>query len=130
MSTIGRPIVITGEVTSSGDLTIEGTVYGRVFVPDGTLVIAAPARVYADLKAARVLVEGTVRGAIAATYRIELGPTAMVEGDLSADQIAIAEGARVNGGIDMGTSGRFDSNVADAAAASSSATPITVIRRL
>lgn len=102
MSTIGRPIVITGEVTSSGDLTIEGTVYGRVFVPDGTLVIAAPARVYADLKAARVLVEGVVRGAIAATYRIELGPTATVEGDLSADQIAIAEGARVNGGIDMG----------------------------
>jgi cytoskeletal protein CcmA (bactofilin family) len=101
MDTIKRPIVITGEVTSSGDLTIEGTVYGRVFVP-GTLVIGAPARVYADLKAARVLVEGTVRGAIAATYRIELGPTATVDGDLSADQIAIAEGARVNGGIDMG----------------------------
>jgi cytoskeletal protein CcmA (bactofilin family) len=102
MTTIGRHLRISGDLTCAGDLTIEGLVHGRIAVPDGTLVIGETAEVDADLKAARILVLGRVHGTIAATYRIELGPTARVEGDVSADQIAIAEGARVNGAIDMG----------------------------
>lgn len=100
-TTIGRLIVIDGQVSSQGDLTIEGTVAGFVSVPEGTVTIDASAHVDADVRAARVVIRGTCRGAIAATERIELGSSASVEGSLSAEQVTIAEGAHFNGSVDM-----------------------------
>jgi cytoskeletal protein CcmA (bactofilin family) len=102
MTTLGPRVVISGEVFCDDDLTIEGSVEGRVTVREGTLTIETSAHVEADVKATRVLVLGTVRGAITATERIDLGASSSVEGSLSADQIAIAEGAHVSGNIDMG----------------------------
>jgi cytoskeletal protein CcmA (bactofilin family) len=101
MTTIGRHLSIDGELSCDDDLTIEGCLTGVVIVRGATLIIEAPARVEADVRAARVVVHGEVHGAISATERIELGPSSSVEGSLSADQIAIAEGARFNGSIDM-----------------------------
>ena len=102
MSTIGPRLVIDGEVSVDEDLTIEGRVTGAVFVRGASLTIAASARLAADVRATRVLVNGHVQGAISATERIELGPSASVEGSLSAERIAITDGARFNGHIDMG----------------------------
>ncbi len=101
MTTIGRHLVINGEVSSDEDLTIEGCVKGYVSVREATLTIEGPARVEADVRAARVLVRGDVRGAISASERIELGPSSTVEGSLSAGRIAMVEGAQFNGTIDM-----------------------------
>ena len=101
MNTIGRHLVITGEVSCEDDLTIEGRVQGYVSVRDATLTIEAPARIQADVRAAQVLVRGEVRGAISASERIELSHSSLVEGSLSAGQIAIAAGAQFNGTIDM-----------------------------
>ena len=101
MITIGRHIVIDGEVSSDEDLTIEGQVRGYVTVRDATLTIDAPGRVEADIRAARVVIRGVVQGAIAATERIELGAASVVEGSLSAGVIVMLDGARFNGTIDM-----------------------------
>jgi cytoskeletal protein CcmA (bactofilin family) len=101
-STIGPHVTIAGEVSSDVDLSIEGTVNGVVFVRGATLTIAQGAKVEADVRAAEVLVEGEVHGGISATERIELRPSSSVEGSLSAGRIAISDGARFNGQIDMG----------------------------
>ena len=101
MTIIGRQLVVNGEVSCDDDLTIEGTVQGFVSARDGTVTIETPARVEADVRAARVLVRGDVRGAISASERIELGPSSTVEGSLSAGLIAMVEGAQFNGTIDM-----------------------------
>ena len=101
MSTIGRHLSIDGEVSSDDDLTIEGYVTGVVLLRGATLIIERAARLEADVRARRVIVRGEVRGAISASERIELAPSSSVEGSLSANQIAIAEGARFNGHIDM-----------------------------
>jgi len=55
-----------------------------------------------EIRARQVVVEGTVEGAIAASLRIELTATAKVNGSLTAERVVIAEGARFNGGVDMG----------------------------
>ena len=102
MTHIGRSVVIDGEFISGEDLTIDGTLKGNVQIRDATLTIGEPARVEADIHGSRVIVHGTVRGSITASARIELGPEARVQGNLSADQVVIADGARFDGRIDMG----------------------------
>lgn len=102
MTHIGRSVVIDGEFISDEDLTIDGTLKGNVQIRDATLTIGEPARVEADIHGSRVIIHGTVRGSITASARIELGPEARVQGNLSADQVVIADGARFDGRIDMG----------------------------
>jgi cytoskeletal protein CcmA (bactofilin family) len=101
MTHIGRSVVIDGEFSSDEDLTIEGTVKGNLQIREGTLTIGEPAQVEADVHGARVVVLGTLRGSITASVRIELGVTARVDGNLSADQVVLVDGARFNGRIDM-----------------------------
>jgi cytoskeletal protein CcmA (bactofilin family) len=101
MTSIGATIVITGEITSSEDVTIDGRLDGHLLVRDAALTIGERAQVRADIRGGRVLVRGLVAGAISASERIELTPTATVDGSLSANRVVIADGAQFNGRIDM-----------------------------
>ena len=101
MTSIGATIVITGEVTSGEDLTVDGRIDGHLLVRDAALTISERAKVQADVRGARVVVQGLVNGAISASERIELTTTATVDGSLSANRVVIADGAQFNGRIDM-----------------------------
>ena len=101
MTTIGPTIVISGELASSEEITIQGRVNGQVTVRDAALTIGEHAQLKADIRGGRVLVKGSLKGSIVASERIELTPTATVEGSLSANRVVLADGARFNGGIDM-----------------------------
>jgi cytoskeletal protein CcmA (bactofilin family) len=101
MTTIGQSVAILGDVSASEDLQIDGRVRGRVLVKDATLVIGAQAEIDAELRGKRVRVHGTVKGTITASERIELSATAMVVGNLSAERVVMADGARFQGRIDM-----------------------------
>ena len=101
MNSIGRSLHITGEITSGEDITIDGHVSGWVSVRDATLHVGAEGRVNGDLRAPRIVIDGRVKGGVYATERIEVRSSAVVEGNLSAIRIAMADGAQFNGGIDM-----------------------------
>ena len=102
MTHIGASVDFDGTLTCEEDLTIEGKLTGNIHLRDATLTVAQPALLEADIRAARVVVHGTVTGSISAGQRIELAPSAKVTGDLSAIQVVIAEGAQFNGRVDMG----------------------------
>ena len=102
MTHIGKSVVFDGELTSDEDLQIDGTLKGHLHVRDATLTIGEGATVEADIRAKQVIVQGTVQGSIAAGDRIELTATAKVTGSLSAERVVLADGARFNGGVDMG----------------------------
>ena len=102
MNIIGPHLAIKGEVSSDDDLAIEGSVQGSVTVRDALLVIEGSARVAADVRAPRIVVHGAVQGTLAASERLELSSSASVDGSLSANVIAMADGARFNGRVDMG----------------------------
>ena len=101
VTTIGPTIVVSGELTSGEDITVQGRVNGHVTVRESVLMIAEQAQLTADVRGARVLVEGRLKGSIVASERIELTPTATVEGSLSANRVILAEGTQFNGRIDM-----------------------------
>jgi cytoskeletal protein CcmA (bactofilin family) len=101
-TTIGPSVAFDGELTSDEDLVFEGRFRGHVIVRQGTLTIGGQAQLESDIRCIRAVVLGTVRGSISASERIELGPSAMVIGNLTAERIVIADGAFFTGGIDMG----------------------------
>jgi len=98
---IGASVVIKGEVSAREDLTISGRIEGKVEVRDHVVRVGREAQVHAEISARAVLVEGTVKGNITATERIELLEHGSVEGDIAAPKIAMAEGAQFRGKIDM-----------------------------
>ena len=102
MTHIGASVDFDGNLTCEEDLTIEGRLTGNIHLRDATLIVAQAALLDATIRAARVVVQGTVKGSISAGQRIELAPSARVTGDLSAIQVVIADGAQFNGRVDMG----------------------------
>jgi cytoskeletal protein CcmA (bactofilin family) len=102
MTHIGQSVVFDGELTSDEDLRFDGTLKGHLRLRDATLTIGENAMVEADIRARQVFVHGTVHGSISATERIELTAAAKVKGSLTAERVVIADGARFNGGVDMG----------------------------
>lgn len=102
MTHIGTSVVFDGELIADEDLRIDGRLKGHVKVRNATLTIGQSASVDADVRAGRVIVNGTVNGSITANDRIELTATAKVSGSLTAERVIIADGASFSGGIDMG----------------------------
>jgi cytoskeletal protein CcmA (bactofilin family) len=102
MANIGKSISIKGDLSGKEDLIIEGTVEGRVDLPDNQLTVGANGNVNAEVHAKAVIVVGKVTGNVRGTERIEIQATGSVEGDVSAPRLVVAEGAVLNGSIEMG----------------------------
>ena len=102
MTTIGRSIVITGNVTSDEDLRIDGRVKGVIVMRNATLTVSEAGQVDAEVHGVQVNIQGDLRGSVTATERITLAQTASVQASLSANQVVLIEGTRFGGGIDMG----------------------------
>ena len=98
---LGQSVVITGEITGSEDLTIEGRVDGTVESRQHTVVIGDQATVKAQVFAKEVVVLGKVIGNITATTKVEIRENGTVESDLTSPSVAIAQGATFRGSIDM-----------------------------
>ena len=102
MSLIGPTISIKGEVLSQEPLTIAGHVDGSVDAAGYVLTIAEGGRATATLLAGTIVVGGTVEGSLCASDKIVVSETAVIEGDLTAPGIRVADGAQVQGRIDTG----------------------------
>ena len=98
---IGASLSITGEVTSQEDISIHGRVKGQIRMQEGALLVAPTGSVDADVEGARVTIQGTLAGNVAAAERIELTPTADVSGMLTTCTILMHDGATFNGLIDI-----------------------------
>lgn len=97
---IGPNISIEGDISGSDALTVLGQVRGRIQVKDG-VVIAASARIEADIDSSTVEVSGSVQGNISASDRVELKSGGKLVGDVRAPRILIADGASFKGNINM-----------------------------
>ncbi len=107
-SMIGKGIKIKGELVGEEDIVIEGFVEGKVKL-DKSLKIGEAGIVIADINAKMVTVSGKVEGNIYASEKIELLPSANVQGNLFSTKIVISEGANFQGKIDMSGSTKPES---------------------
>ena len=98
---VGSSVVIKGELSAREDIRIAGRVEGRVDVDGYTVTLEESGEMHADVSAAGIAVAGAVKGSLVAERRIELRPTATVEGDIAAPTIRVEDGALVNGKMDI-----------------------------
>jgi cytoskeletal protein CcmA (bactofilin family) len=100
-ASIGKSIVIKGEVSGSEDLTIEGQVEGRIELRDHLLTVGSNGHVQAHIVAKAIIVLGQVTGNLTADEKVDIREQGAVEGDIVAPRVAIADGAKFRGSIDM-----------------------------
>jgi cytoskeletal protein CcmA (bactofilin family) len=102
---IGKSVVIKGELNGSEDLTIEGTVEGKIELRQNVLTIGPNGKIKAQLFAKAVIILGEVTGNVTATEKVDIRDNGSVDGDIAAPRVAIAEGAHFRGSIAMQRSG-------------------------
>lgn len=87
---------LEGDLSVAGDAVVAGTVEGDLEV-ERRLHLLSGGHVHGKLVAQEARVEGIVEGPVRIAAKLEVGPNARIEGDLSAGTLAIAEGALVRG---------------------------------
>lgn len=100
-ATIGKSLVIKGEVTGSESLFVDGKIEGAINLPGNRVTVGRNGQVAANITAREVVVLGKVRGNISASDRVDIRSEGSLTGDVAAARIAIEDGAYFKGGIDI-----------------------------
>ena len=100
-ATIGKSLVIKGEVSGSESLYIDGKIEGAINLPGNRVTIGRNGQVAANIMAREVVVLGKVRGNVHASDRIDIRSEGSLTGDVIAARISIEDGAFFKGGIDI-----------------------------
>ncbi len=101
VATIGKSVVVKGELSGSEDLYVDGQVDGSIALRGQSLTIGPNGRVRANVEARNVILHGQVDGNITASDRVELRKSASLKGDITTARIAIDDGAYFKGTIDI-----------------------------
>ncbi len=118
-ATIGKSLVVKGELTGSESLYIDGKVEGAINLPGNRVTVGRNGQVAANIVAREVVVLGKVRGNCQASDRVDIRSEGSLTGDVIAARISIEDGAFFKGGIDIRKPGSADAK----APASSLSTP-------
>jgi cytoskeletal protein CcmA (bactofilin family) len=100
-ATIGKSVMIKGQILSKEDLVIDGNVEGSVEAQENRITIGPNGRVVANVKARDVVVLGHLKGNIEASARVEIRKGANLIGDIRYAKISIEEGADLRGSLEM-----------------------------
>jgi len=100
-ATIGKSLVIKGEVTGSESLYIDGRVEGSIHLPGNRVTVGRNGVVAANITAREVVILGKVLGNVVATDRVDIRNEGSLTGDVIAQRISIEDGAFFKGGIDI-----------------------------
>ena len=105
-ATIGKSLVIKGEVTGSESLYIDGRVEGSISLAGNRVTIGRNGVVAANINAREIVVLGKVRGNLTASDRVDIRSDGSLTGDVVAARISIEDGAFFKGGIDIRKGGQ------------------------
>lgn len=99
-SLVGEGTRIEGQLQFTDGLRIDGEVVGDVVAQgDGPsiVVISEKARVAGKVKAAHVIINGSVEGPVLSDELLELQPKARIVGDVSYQALEMHQGATIDG---------------------------------
>ena len=119
-ATIGRSVVIKGEISGSESLYIDGRIEGTVSFADNRVTVGRNGVVAANITAREVVIMGKVTGNIECSDRVDIRSEGSLTGDIVSQRISIEDGAILKGAVQVkATEVRGDSKALSAAAGKS-----------
>ena len=98
---IGIGTTILGDITSSGDIRVDGTLKGSINTK-GKVVIGSTGIVEGNIVCQNADVSGELKAKISVSELLALKSTAKLDGDIVANKLAIEPGASFSGSCSMG----------------------------
>ena len=95
---------IKGEVNSGADFRIDGEIEGTIQT-SGRLVVGKKGVIKGNIICTNADVEGTINGTLVVKSTLSLKTTAVIEGEVQTDKLAIEPGAVFNVTCKMGVKG-------------------------
>ena len=100
-ATIGRSLVVKGEISGSESLYIDGKVEGTVTLTDSRVTIGRNGSVAANISAREVVILGKVHGNIQVTDRLDIRSEGSLTGDVITQRISVEDGAILKGSVQV-----------------------------
>jgi cytoskeletal protein CcmA (bactofilin family) len=126
-ATIGKSLIVKGELSGSESLYIDGKVEGAINLPGNRVTVGRNGQVAANILAREIVVLGKVRGNCQASDRVDIRSEGSLTGDVIAARISIEDGAFFKGGIDI-RKGAQPGQKEEAKATSAAAEPAVAAR--
>ena len=98
---IGKGVVITGEISGTGDVEIRGTISGSITLKNNIATISKSGVAQASVTAKNVDVSGRVEGDIIAEELVVIRKDSTVAGNVNAPRVSLEDGAHFKGSVDM-----------------------------
>ena len=100
-ATIGRSVVIKGEVSGTESLYVDGRIEGTVNFAEHRVTIGRNGSVAANISAREVVILGKVQGNIQCSDRLDIRSEGVLAGDVITHRISVEEGAILKGGVEV-----------------------------
>ena len=100
-ATIGRTVVIKGEITGSESLYVDGRVEGTISFSDHRVTVGRNGVVAANITAREVVIMGKVTGNIQCTDRVDIRSEGSLTGDVISQRISVEDGALLRGSVQL-----------------------------
>lgn len=100
-ATIGRSMVIKGELSGAEALYIDGRIEGSIHFADNRVTIGRNGSVTANIEAKEVVIMGEVKGNIECTDRLDIRSEGSLIGDVVTRRISVEDGAMMKGSVQV-----------------------------
>jgi cytoskeletal protein CcmA (bactofilin family) len=97
---IGSGTEIKGDLTSNGDVRIDGTVVGNIKTK-GKVVLGESGKVKGELACTNADISGRIEGKVIISELLSLKPSSVIDGDIVVNKLAIEPGAKFTGCCSM-----------------------------
>lgn len=98
---IGNGTKIVGDITSAGDVRIDGTLTGNISI-SGKFVLGPNGSVEGNITSANADLSGEIKGTVNVSETLSLKSTAKINGDIITSKLMIEPGALFTGTCNMG----------------------------
>jgi cytoskeletal protein CcmA (bactofilin family) len=100
-ATIGRSLVIKGEISGSESLYVDGKIEGTINLNDNRVTIGRNGSVTANISAREVVIMGKVQGNVTCSDRLDIRSEGSLTGDVVTQRISVEDGAIMKGSIEV-----------------------------